>query len=323
MRIIFKNVGQGDSIILEWQKNGINHIGIIDCNKISSFNPTLDYLKLQKSIVIDFLILSHPHQDHYSGMLQLLDYCAIQKLNIGFFGCTLFPMPEYWKWFEEDEADNMLFRRIYDKVNECYTNKLIPDIQHIVNLNWTYKLNEDFELISLSPTQSELHSFKREVDKHKNTESLKARNSANLLSTVFKLVNTKTNQFAILTSDVELEALNRISERNNEIFEGELLLCQIPHHGSIKNHKIGFWEQFTKQINCPSVISAGEHKKYNHPDKEVVFDFVRANFKVRSTNNINGMRDFMDSLKTDTIISKLDDDSELVIPYNIDGDQIF
>lgn len=67
MRITFKDVGQGDSIILEWDKDGKKKIGIIDCNKYFGANPVLSYIKNPENKVeeIEFLILSHPHHDHF------------------------------------------------------------------------------------------------------------------------------------------------------------------------------------------------------------------------------------------------------------------
>lgn len=143
------------------------------------------------------------------------------------------------------------------------------------------------------------------------------------MSTIFRVTNLEKNINIILTADAETEALDRLMDRNEEIFETELLLGQVPHHGSSYNHKIEFWQKFPKKDKSPIVISAGENMKYNHPHKEVVSDFIQNGFQVHATNNVNGMRDFMDELEGNLIISELDDDSELIEPYNIEGDQVF
>ena len=44
IKLTFKNVDQGDSILLEWQHDGLNKIAIIDCNEAFRTNPVLDHV---------------------------------------------------------------------------------------------------------------------------------------------------------------------------------------------------------------------------------------------------------------------------------------
>ncbi|MCD4793869.1 MAG: MBL fold metallo-hydrolase [Bacteroidales bacterium] len=87
--ITFKNVGQGDSIFLEWKNNDDNHFGIIDSNKYKDTNPILEELKKRKITEIDFIIISHLHYDHYSGIAEILDYCIYNSIKINSFLHTL------------------------------------------------------------------------------------------------------------------------------------------------------------------------------------------------------------------------------------------
>ena len=80
MYITFKNVGHGDSIIIEWDviekdKKKVTKLFIIDCKKVERKNPVISYLKKCVNPQIEYLIISHPHNDHYSGMLELMQYC--------------------------------------------------------------------------------------------------------------------------------------------------------------------------------------------------------------------------------------------------------
>ncbi len=74
VEIVFKNVGQGDSIILEWESSeeGTKKIAIIDCNLNKNENPVLQHLIELNLHEIEFVILSHPHEDHFSGFHELL-----------------------------------------------------------------------------------------------------------------------------------------------------------------------------------------------------------------------------------------------------------
>ncbi|HEV8506975.1 MAG TPA: hypothetical protein VGQ53_16305 [Chitinophagaceae bacterium] len=75
MKITFKDVGQGDSILLEWvDVAGVRKVGIIDCKLKGKANPVIRHIDQNKYEQIEFIILSHPHEDHYSGLLQLLEY---------------------------------------------------------------------------------------------------------------------------------------------------------------------------------------------------------------------------------------------------------
>ncbi|MCY7362979.1 MAG: hypothetical protein LH629_13085, partial [Ignavibacteria bacterium] len=59
--VLFKNVGQGDSILVEWLNGSQKHFGIIDCNLYESRNPLLEELANRNIEFIDFIILSHLH----------------------------------------------------------------------------------------------------------------------------------------------------------------------------------------------------------------------------------------------------------------------
>ncbi len=108
-----------------------------------------------------------------------------------------------------------------------------------------------------------------------------------------------------------------------DISDKVLKLCQIPHHGSISNHEPEFWRDLKHESACPAVISAGEHKKYNHPHLRVVSDFNLMNYRICATNNVNGMKEFINTSKELELSLLLDTDSEIIEEYNIDGDQIF
>jgi beta-lactamase superfamily II metal-dependent hydrolase len=77
------NVGHGDSIIVEFP--GRNRIGIIDCNRkiddpridtngglLKTYSYIKDRIGSGPKLVVEFLCLTHPHADHYSGMAELI-----------------------------------------------------------------------------------------------------------------------------------------------------------------------------------------------------------------------------------------------------------
>lgn len=65
----FIDIGQGDSTLLELP-NG--EFALIDGGPRSSSEKLLDYLKDEKIERIDYLIATHPHEDHIGGLPQVL-----------------------------------------------------------------------------------------------------------------------------------------------------------------------------------------------------------------------------------------------------------
>ena len=69
--------GFGESIVTHIPKVGW---GIVDCCEFRKFPtkivPPLEYLIYQKAERLAFLILTHPHEDHFNGMEKIISYYA-------------------------------------------------------------------------------------------------------------------------------------------------------------------------------------------------------------------------------------------------------
>jgi len=282
MKVTFKDVGQGDSIILEWESKGASKIGIIDCCKHEGKNPILDHLKALnwKSQSIDFILLSHPHYDHYSGMLELLDYCLSNNIKIERFGHSLSVEQRYLDWANTNNKHNSRLEKLIDRVIQMEKNGEINEIA-IVAKDWSIQLSEKHSIRSISPSDKEWRSYTERVDVFKNDRK-RASKEANLFSTI--LIFESSEAYFLLTSDATTEALDRILDRSISYFKDKnLVLGQVPHHGSKYNHRIQFWRKLKPEINTYVAISAGSNSNYNHPDIKVVESFRDNDFKVYST----------------------------------------
>ncbi len=319
MKITFKNVGQGDSIIVESTEMDFS-TGIIDCNKFNGENPVIQHLKDNKIENILFVVLSHPHYDHYSGLFELLDFCEKQKISIKYFAHTSIHHISYMQWFELEEDKVALLESIFLKIIELHGIGLIKNIGNI-SQNWTIPLNNIFKLISLSPSDDETREYYKQVKLLQNSNRKKCSAAANLLSTVFKI--TDDNNFILLTSDTEKSTFERLYKKcMDDYFDSNLILCQIPHHGSSKNDYPDFWKNLKYKQNNPAVISVGKNEKYNHPHIEVVESFDKMNYRIHSTNNVNGMSDFVE-IKEIILSVNLSAHDELIEEYNVEGDKVF
>jgi competence protein ComEC len=74
LRIHYIDVGQGDSILIQQGNKNM----LIDTGTNASQNALMAYLKKQNISKIDYLILTHPHEDHIGGAA-----AVINALDIG------------------------------------------------------------------------------------------------------------------------------------------------------------------------------------------------------------------------------------------------
>lgn len=289
MEITFKNVGQGDSIIVKWEEYSKEKIGIIDCSLNESKNPIVDQLITINWInkPIEFVILSHPHYDHFSGMKDLLNYCESNNVVIQKFCHSIQVHQEYIDYYNLNETRNTRLRELIIKLKSSQSLGLISQIENCT-LNWNIKVSNKFSIRCLSPSDDEVTYFAKITKSAKLLQDKrKASKAANLLSTVILFEMNDSN--ILLTSDATFETFDRIYLREMIHFQKKnVILGQIPHHGSKNNYNSKFWEAIKRELSCPAVVSAGIHKEYNHPHFETLSGFDQHNYRVYSTNHVNG-----------------------------------
>ena len=330
--IFFKNVDQGDSIILEWSDDGgAKEIGIIDCVNIHDHSPVADHLNNVKNSLrkengkakVSFVVLSHPHTDHFSGMEGLLRYCKNNGIVIEKFlhSAHLDPdfIEEMLKTTTKGAKDLVGFpvrgvsagnrlRRLYsilDKFDEDPANGVVERVGVLDTDDLSIPLGKAAKLSLLAPVFSkEIKQYIRSYFSSNGDNGLFIKNpnrpEANLLSTVFILDCQGLRVF--LCSDATIHFFRRMLNSDDRLFE-DLRISQLPHHGSIESFQLDFWEHkvHSKGIEC--VISAGE--KYGHPSFEVVSYFMRSN-RVHCTNYVNGYRRYHEQSDIDLVLSELD-----------------
>ena len=75
LNLHFLNVGNGDFIVVEFNNGSSKAFGVIDCNRTfdrpSAAKDKLIELGAEK---LSFICITHPDQDHYTGLLDVLDH---------------------------------------------------------------------------------------------------------------------------------------------------------------------------------------------------------------------------------------------------------
>ena len=72
LRVFLFGCGIGESIVMEFG----GRFGVIDSFRHNGLVPALALLQQTGATGLDFLGLTHPHEDHYSGMGEIFDYFA-------------------------------------------------------------------------------------------------------------------------------------------------------------------------------------------------------------------------------------------------------
>lgn len=325
MKITYKDVGQGDSIILEWIDNSKPKIGIIDCNLKGTKNPVLDYVRKAGYEIIEFIVLSHPHRDHYSGLLELFDYAESNRIVIQQFAHTLaWVGDDFWKFMEIGTEDRKRLNKIIQALGELRRSGIIKKMKKLSDDCMPLQLSSKIKLTCLSPSDEDIQRYKREVNFNAGKNPKAASEAANHLSTVFLL--EIDNRYGLFTSDAEISALQGVIERNIDLFkEKPVQLCQLPHHGSDKNHCEEFWKKVEViATDRHAIASAGKHRTYNHPSFSVLESFYRRGYSIHCTNILNGMKEFTALLKTITKRSNaLEGGSTIAEEYRKSMDRVF
>lgn len=87
LRVHFIDVGQGDAIWIqgpagECSTNGLNILidGGPDSGSRNRLMTYLETYKLSKDVVIDYAIVTHPHDDHYPGLIDVLKNYQVRTI---------------------------------------------------------------------------------------------------------------------------------------------------------------------------------------------------------------------------------------------------
>jgi competence protein ComEC len=266
MKITFKEVGQGDSIILEWiSSEGVHKLGVIDCNLKNGTNRVLDYIKSLDTFQFEFLILSHPHDDHFSGLLQLLTFIEERNIIVKYFLHTCGSKKEYLTASVKTISDRTKLANIFKKANLLYSSEIITNYAFVNDLTKDIELEDDFYLKFIGPTQSEYDKFNQIA--FRNNDLTRNNEDANLLCTLIKVSNK--NDFFLLTGDTPFDVFYKLNRKGNKEFKGINVLGQIPHHGSHVNFCGPFWKSLNRIKSNFACISVGVNS-YGHPSDDVI-----------------------------------------------------
>lgn len=314
MEITFKNVDQGDSIIVEWEQDGEPKIGIIDCSlRDDGSNPVVEYIAAGGYTEIEFVVLSHPHEDHYSGMQGLLNLCydmpkgkIRERIRIRAFYCSTPLKIAFLNAVFFDTGTKQRFDQLFETVHALLNARKV--IGAIRPATLRTKMTGPFAFLAPDWNYLGMIQYQKRIEEDKGTRSSKE--SANLLSTVIKI--GLDDSYALLTSDAPAVILEDVVLPELATGKSTIKLAQVPHHGAgvkknkwVTTHSEEFWDQIPVSKGAAAVVSVGPNS-YGHPDPDVVSYFNQDYEKLYATNPVGPLGDYAIGLTRKQISDILD-----------------
>ncbi len=274
---------QGESIVLKLPGGGW---GVVDCYASSlsdpADNPALCFLSDRGVGELEFLCLTHPHDDHFRGMSQLL-----QRLRVHSFWRPSAMSQQRLKWilqlalvharqsgYEKAREDADELERIFTLVNEQRRERGKPLIPKVATLGTQlYPIPVDrqahFQIWAITPSgrQTEIYEegLRRCFDDNRRIKDRLPHARHNEISLALLIVFGRTR--VILGGDAEQ---NNWLDTLKEFGRPELssVCVKVSHHGATNGYCQGLWEAFSAHQMPIAVVTA--FQRHQLPRREAL-----------------------------------------------------
>jgi hypothetical protein len=296
--------GKGESIILQ-MPNG--EWGVVDCYapsiKNSETNQTLRFLRRNEVESLQFLCLSHPHEDHFRGITHILtEYEGKIRQIWRFPARPLFKVVAHLQ-AESNEKEGHLVKKtsvaelaeFFRRVDGMRKSKSVA-----IRLVEGYKLiysdtvisegkSIPLKIFALGPDGSLVDAYQALIENYFKGKIERAEANSkrhNLISGVLLVKYGQTN--VILGGDAERESWEQILNDSLRISEGMLIaadLVKISHHGSKRGIADSLWERLTElnqNRECYAVLTPFLAQRL--PDKQAIEHIMRYTENIFSTS---------------------------------------
>jgi len=293
IRIIAFGPGYGESLLLYLPGFGWGVIDSCLCKTAGeNINPALEYLKSESVNQLEFLVLTHPHEDHYLGMEQIIEHYMGKIKRIAYYSGD--GLREYRAYLEKQYFLNngVLLEKLGKILGKVEIAKgkgsqviRIAERTEIIRRG-NFGAN-DVEMLALSPSEESVRRYVeilfRAIPKL-NGDKLKELSGSqhNLLAAAIWISFNKTR--IILGSDVEQGDSNGLTGWSKIIssIDGPDLsahFVKVSHHGSSNAFHRNAWEKHAAnnfpiaiitpyvklEIPLPTEDNIEQIAKYSHP----------------------------------------------------------
>lgn len=274
----------GESIVIHLP-NG--KWGLMDCYASSlskrDTNFTLQFLRNNQVQHLEFVCLSHPHDDHYRGMSHILEeYKGKIRYFWRFGGLHLREILSYLKKdalcrYDSEQTESATeLHKIFKLVRQYKKDHLLRRVIHMSDFKPLYKgdvceedgINE-LSLFSLGPSTRQIERYQETIKNcflpDGNIDPTKSQPRHNMVSGILLIRYGETQ--VVLGGDAE-------KPEWDDILEDELRgaisahAVKVSHHGSNTGITENLWATLVNHLECYAIIVPFLRKRL--PDKEAV-----------------------------------------------------
>ena len=209
----FTNVEAGDIIILKVYDKNI----VIDTHRNTAFSQVQSFLERNNISSIDYLILTHYHDDHVGNVVNLINTGYINENTIVY-------LPAYSSLIPQNQST----LSYYNEVNDALTNN-----------NISHQIPSEGDILSINDFNLTFYNCETSIFENMNVTNY------NDCSTVC-LCEYGTKK-ALFTGDITDKPFQRFV--NNQMFNYKIDIYKLSHHGNnINNEDITFLQQITPSL---------------------------------------------------------------------------
>lgn len=286
---------QGESVVVSMPGD---RWGVVDCytSRLDSpeLNPTVHFLRANSVSKLEFLCLTHPHDDHYRGMTHVLDAFPVDC----FWQFPVLPHPvmrqliDHDLWDAEESQDRerqetaQELVNIFGRVNALGKSKKIR--RELLNIGQQMYDSDGVRIVAVAPSGDQTFRYVDRLCKCFNPDgTVKERlqiSAHNMISAALVVEFGATR--ILLGGDVETNGWQDSLSRFGEYLA--VHAAKVSHHGSTNGYCEGLWSALSRRGKPISVIAP--FRRFGLP-KRAALEHIAAHSQKVLTTSMAGIRD--------------------------------
>ena len=271
----FIDVGQGDSILLQFNEKSI----LIDGGPVEMGSRVEEYLREQNISRLDLLILTHPHDDHIGGLIAVLEDLPVkQAIDSGENDSSLI----YKRFKALIEKKNISYAPAYAGQAVDFDPALKIEVLWPPSGGISGGMNLSRQAAIITPWESiVVRAFSGDMNQH----SLVLRLTYDRISLLFMADADTVVESSLISSGANLSSQ----------------ILKVGHHGGTSASSPDFLERVRPAV---SIISVGEGNYYGYPTRRTLSNLLAVGSSVYRTDTCGSIKITTDGLNYTIIPEK-------------------
>lgn len=283
--------GHGDTILIRLPGN---RWVLVDCHlpgRDGTRERFFQFVESEGIKRLDLIFQTHPHFDHFHGMIEVLDYFSRDGRSVGYYcdgGVCAWHVRDLIWGGPLGFFDKSRYGKLQDRLDELDDEQIFAIDDRHEPMSPPGYINR-IDLIPIAPSAGGKRRIAR-ADIPKVAKDRQARVEANAMSVVLVLSIREGDRVCnvLLAADADSDSLELAQDawlrKNRETTRSaDFDVVKVPHHGSIGSHSTRLCHAKRNDRECcVGAISVGE-KHDVLPDREVLRDYQDAGWTVMVT----------------------------------------